>query len=379
MWRKRLTEIDTGNLKELSAKVHGTISEMNGYRLPVKHDLFLEDSRTGFGACYPIKAVEKFLGYYDPEFNIAYNPSISFSTDFSISTAFCRYLSKPGKDSISFNGAMDPKYSARSEKALRNFRKLFPVPGHFQFAVRLKRRYAEAKGFSESSAVAGAVAKALVSCVFEANAAKDLEFVSTVARLVSGSGTRAVFNGFSIWESFAGMHPEESCAHPLRVDPSKLNFLAFPQRGSIATSSAHGIAVKSPFYYSWIKEKLATESKYLQHDPTLEVLLARGVEDSYRLHSILLSQGDNVWSEGTVSIIRKVKEFNARNGGLYSLMDTGPSVVVASMDRNVLGEFRQFAEMRSIQGSIPNAPPDSPTRRQLSFAEEEFDNLETRK
>ena len=370
-----MAQIDLQEMKELGKRIHSVISSMDEYREPGRHTLELEDLKIGFGESYPIKATEKFLGYYDPSVNIAFNPSVSFSTDFSKCTAFCTYRKNRGKDRVFFNGHESEKYTARSAKALRALREMFRIEGHFVFLVGIKRRYREAKGFSESSAVAAAVARALVSCIFEEGAVTDREFVSSLARLVSGSGTRAVFDGFSIWESYAGISPGLSCAHPLKVDYRKLNFFAVPSAGFLPTDNAHRLAVESPFYSSWVREKIKAMESYLDPVPDIETLLKRGMEDSFHLHSILMSQSMPVFSERTFEVLKKIREFSVKNEGIRILMDTGPSVVVTSTDKTLLQEFREFLGMRVLTGSIPSKVRMKPLQRPLHIARETFDTI----
>ena len=64
------------------------------YRQLEKYNPELEPDKISIGYSYPIKAFEKFLGYYDDYYKIAYNPSISFNTDFSLVYSACMYTKR---------------------------------------------------------------------------------------------------------------------------------------------------------------------------------------------------------------------------------------------------------------------------------------------
>ena len=168
-----------------------------------------EDGKISFGSAFPIKAVEKFLGYYDKEMKIAFTPSISFCTDFSIARAFCKYSKDPGPDTVYLDGAFSEERTQSATRALSIFRMLTGVKGSFLFYVERQRKYARAKGMSESSAVASAVSRALVENIFP-NSGKHVEtLASRFAKFVSGSGTRSAISGLSIWLSYPGIQEKE--------------------------------------------------------------------------------------------------------------------------------------------------------------------------
>ncbi len=81
-------------------KILKKLIEHGLYKKLRKYDMNVENNKITTGYSYPIKAFEKFLGYYDDYNKIAYNPSISFNTDFSICFSACRYINEENKDSV---------------------------------------------------------------------------------------------------------------------------------------------------------------------------------------------------------------------------------------------------------------------------------------
>ena len=310
----------------------------------------VEDQRTVTATAYPIKAFEKFLGFYDNIEKIAFNPSVSFNTDFSYCISSCRYLKQDGMDFVRLDGETSNIYNTKAEKALNYFRKRFNLHGSFQFNVRRFRRYENAKGMSESSAVAAAVALSLVENIFPNNE-KKVSMASRFARLVSGSGTRACINGLSLWLSYPGINPDQSFAVKLRDNPMKFYYGIFPNPQNIATDKAHDTAVKSIFYNSWINEKYSALHEAVENNFRDEYLLKRGQTDSLNLHSVLLSGGLLVQTPESILLLKKILDFQKKNEGIYLNADTGPSIMIGSMDKHLLDEFVELTGNTYLKGS----------------------------
>lgn len=310
----------------------------------------VEDGRVTTTTAYPIKAFEKFLGFYNNTEKIAFNPSISFNTDFSFCISSCRYVKEDGKDFVSLDGEISTIYNTKAGNALNYFRKRFNLHGSFQFNIQRFRRYENAKGMSESSAVAAAVALSLVENVFPNMKNKD-SIASRFARLVSGSGTRACINGLSIWLSYPGIDPDQSFAVKLKNNPMKFHYGIFPNPQNIATDKAHETAIKSVFYESWIRDKYDALSEALKSDFDYEYLLKRGQKDSLNLHSVLLSGGLIIQTPESISLLRKILDFQKKNEGLYLNADTGPSIMIGAMDKSLLHEFAEFSGNNYLEGS----------------------------
>ena len=343
--------LDYNELKEKGERIKDSLMEIGAYK-EISYDLpETEDMKTTTSTSYPIKAFEKFLGFYDNNEKIAFNPSISFNTDFSYCISSCRYLKEEGKDFVRLDGETSSTYKAKADRALSYFKKRFNLHGSFQFNVRRFRRYENAKGMSESSAVAAAVSLSLVENVFPSSANKE-SIASRFARLVSGSGTRACINGLSIWLSYPGIDPDQSFAVRLKNNPMKFYYGIFPNSQNIATDKAHETAVKSIFYGSWIMDKYDALNTAVENNFDEGYLLKRGQKDSLSLHSVLLSGGLIVQTPESISLIRKILDFQNKNEGIYLNADTGPSIMIASTEKSLLKEFYENEGSRYLEGSF---------------------------
>ncbi len=327
------------------------LSDAGIYRPLNEYNPEPENDRISIGYSYPIKAFEKFLGYYDSYYNIAYNPSISFNTDFSLIFSACRYKADGNKDIVVLDGKPADRYIERYRKPLEFFRKNTDIKGSFSFYIKRYRKYKEAKGMSESSAVASAVARSIIKNVYGDEAGKDDSIVSRYARMVSGSGTRAAVNGPSIWLSYPGISEKESFAVRVPSDVSKINYAIFPENIDYQTVSAHSEAVKSPFYESWIAEKYKRIGEIMNGDFNVNDLMERATEDMFSLNSVLMSRGNIVQTPESLKTLKKFLEFKKNNNDIYITGDTGPSLMVMSLDKSLLNEFLEFSGTGYLMGS----------------------------
>lgn len=338
--------------RKFGQEIQAHLTEEGIFRSPGNYRADPLEDRIWVSHSYPIKAMEKFLGYYDRDERIAYNPSVSFNTDFSFCLAACSYSRKSGEDSVILDGVRDEIYSKKAQFALSKFRKEYSIGGSFHFYIKRYRKYEKAKGMSESSEVASAVSKAIISAAFNGEADRDYALQSRYARYVSGSGTRAVYNGISMWLSYPGIRKEDCLAFKITDLPDNIHYGIFPKNIESATDSAHVKAVKSPFYNDWVNEKYKFLRRNMKKGFNTDDLLSRSSEDMLGLNSVLLSSGLVIQTPESLRILARAIKFRERNEGFYFTADTGPSILIASLDGSMLNEFREGLDDRYLAGSF---------------------------
>ncbi len=329
----------------------------SGIFKPVReHMPELEDGRVSTGYGFPITGLEKFLGYFDQSINIANFPSISIVTDFSVAHAVCKYSSRSGEDEVWLDGKKEVKYTEKADRALQFFKSLYEITGSFKFYIERKKKYGNAKGLGESAAVAASVARALISNVFGKEGLVDITLTSRFARMVSGSGTRSVSGGLSIWLSYPYIEESHSAGYFIR-DTDDFNIGAFPMPSMIATDSAHTLAKSSDFYGRWVSSKYQNLLAELDGGFDTDLLMFRAMEDMYTLNSIILSKGHFIQTPPSLEIINSLSAFRTKNEGLYYTADTGPSIVLLSRDRKLIEEFVSTRDEEFIwSSSRPKEP-----------------------
>ena len=359
---------DMGETLIHSLERDGIFPEIRSY------DPSLEPGKITYGLGYPITGIEKFLGYSDRVINIANFPSVSITTDFSRAHAFCQSLEEGGKDSVVLDGHSDDRYTRRSEKALNYFKSLYGITGSFRFFIERERRYGEAKGLGESAAIASAVARALVTNVFGDTAVSDDPFVSRSARLVSGSGTRSVAGGLSMWMSYPSIREKLSVGFRIGKDINKIYIAAAPTASLLRTDDAHSLALDSPFYDRWGQGKFASCENIARGNASPEEIMRLAEKDFYRINAVLMSSGSIIQNHSSLSLIEKLYEYRKRNSGIYFTSDTGPSLVFMSSDRSMLKEFSEYSGTELVEGSIITEWDRTPCADRFSRASQYFES-----
>ncbi|MDS0256862.1 hypothetical protein ApAK_04100 [Thermoplasmatales archaeon AK] len=317
---------------------------------PVEYEL-------NYGGGYPITGIEKFLGYFDPVVNIANFPSISVAANYSSAHCYCRYLKKPGNDLVILDGKKQDSYTRRANKALSFFKSLFSLTGSFQFYVERKKRYESAKGLGESAAVAASCARALYRTISFEDPSRNLPLVSRLARLVSGSGTRSVSGGVSLWLSFPYIHEPESYA--VRVsDGDKIAIGFIPFKSGATTENMHILASESPYYQAWVSMKFNRILDLLDRKFPDDLMMRIAESDMFLMHSLLLSRGIYLHTPESLSALEKMISARKKVGEFFFTADTGPSIVVFSSDEHTLKDLSEEIGHRIIGAKVVKDEPE---------------------
>lgn len=343
--------------RELGRILESELVKKGLFKASESHVPDLEDGRITSGYGYPITGLEKFLGYFDETVNIANFPSISIVTDFSVSHAYCKYTKEPGMDGVMLDGRESKKYSDKAKKALQFFKSKEGISGSFRFYVERKKRYSDAKGLGESASVAAAVSRALMENAFGKGGSSDVTLTSRFARLVSGSGTRSVSGGLSLWLSYPYMEEEHSAGYFIKDPGQEIHVGAFPMPSHIVTDSAHKLAESSEFYGRWVSSKYQHLLEEFDNDFDMEHLMERAQQEMYTLNSIILSRGHFIQNPESLAIINSLDEFRKDNPGLWYTADTGPTIVLMSRDRKLIEEFVTGRDEEFLWSSNSIKPP----------------------
>lgn len=356
------------NARDEGLKLTRKLRDLGIYREIADPEIQIEYGKISYGYGYSIKAIEKFLGYYDPKYHIPFNPSISFRTDFSLCEACCMAVKGMERDHIVFNGNYNERYQLRGETALNVFREMTGIKDHFLFYIRMTRRYERAKGLSESAAVAAAVSMALLRNVMTGE--PEAEQISRFAKLVSGSGTRSSIDGFSFWQAYPGIMERDSFAFRIPVNYGRFYFAAFPQYVKVETSDLHSIVKESPLFQQWVTMKFPIINNIIENSFKLNDLMTRSLQEMVSLANVAKSVGREIHNDMTLTVIEKVIGFRKRGLNIFVTTDTGPSAVVMTDEKSILDEFLMNTPLPSVQGHIPeNREPASKSSFIKEFVE----------
>lgn len=291
------------------------------------------------------------------------NASISFTLSAAASRTFVSLESKKTNENIeitfSFEGKENKIFSTRIEKFLNTIAEFFPYLTHYHLNIESSNSFPHSSGIASSAS--GLSALALCLCDIEYQLAnkkeRDISFyrkASFIARLGSGSASRSVFGGLVVW----GQHRdvvESSDEYALSVTkdihPVFQTFhndilIISAEEKKVSSTAGHYLMEGNPYAqarYSQANERLSKLLKALKTGD-IETFGKITEDEALTLHALMMCSDPSyiLMEEGSLSVIKKIKEFRAQTGiPIYFTLDAGPNVHVLYPAENEV-EVSQF-------------------------------------
>ncbi len=322
------------------ARILATLAD-HDIALPPATDLAGRAHATGSGAAraYPMQGILKYHGMTDWQQRIAYLPSISVTNDAGHTLTLVEFDRALAADEAFIGGQR--AHGREHDRVVQSLDAVRALAGVTTRARVISRNVVRAsttgKGLGSSASASAALALAAVEALFGSTGSQDLRLVSTLARLLAGSGCRSAVGGIGLWLSYPGIAAHESYA--LRIDPpgalDDLRLVTVPidARIGLKTEEAHRDAPASTLFRSWMQSRAdeimlciaAARSGDWQ-------TLGRWAEiDSMRLHGITMSGGDAYkiygWEPENITLFRLCNTLRAEGVPVYCSTDTGPTAV----------------------------------------------------
>ena len=288
---------------------------------------------------FPIQGILKYHGMADWEWRTTYLPSISVNNDAAYTTTYLEFDPALETDIVVINSQEAlGRDLERVTKSLDVFRKFAGISSNAKVVSRnVVQTSKTGKGLGTSAAASAALATAAIAALFGNEAVQNFRFLSTMSRLLAGSGCRSAVGGIGLWLSYPSISPEDSFA--IRLDNNNeladVSLITIPIDSSIGlkTEEAHKDATNSIFYKPWMKSR---------KDEIIDIIegVRRGdwkrigqyaEVDSIRLHGITMSGNfENkvfAWEPENIVLFRMCNELRSENIPVYFSTDTGPTTV----------------------------------------------------
>ena len=236
--------------------------------------------------------------------------------------------------------------AAASQRVFAYLKKLqarFHVTGNL--IVKSVNHVPTSAGLASSSS-AFAAAAAFCQC-YDINI--DLEDLSRLARIGSGSASRSVYGGFAVWQK--GNSDETSYAYALDETPTMdLNLLAVElNTKQKKISSTYGMkdAQSSPFFRPWLERNDSELNEMIKaiksNDFTALGQLAE--LNANEMHAInLTAQPEFTYFEPqTIQAIKLVEQLRTEGIECYYTIDAGPNIKVLCQLRNSKDIIQRFS------------------------------------
>jgi diphosphomevalonate decarboxylase len=175
-------------------------------------------------------------------------------------------------------------------------------------------------------------ASSFAALAYAVNLALNLKLskkeLSILARLGSGSASRSIHGGFSLWK--AGTD-ETSYATSLKIDWPEFRMIAVivnDNEKKIGSSEAMKASLNSPFYDAYVKQS-KNDLKAMQNALKEKDIYKVGdiaERNALLMHSTLLPLDLWYFLPDTIKIMNEVKKLRENNIPVYFTMDAGPNV-----------------------------------------------------
>ncbi len=282
------------------------------------------------------------------QFQQPLNPSISMTLQQSRTIISVDYLyqRKLQKLSISyfFDDAVNSTFEDRYRQYLQHVSKYLPFLNHTELVIRSHNTFPHSAGIASSASSFGALALAL--CDMERNMFGTLaeesdlvEKASFLARLGSGSASRSVFGGYTLWgntEDIIASTNEAAISlnfiiHPKFADYCDSILVIDSGKKAVSSSAGHRLMEHHPFVSSrlvQVQDNLKKLLVSLQKGKEYEFLSVIE-EEALTLHAMMLTSqpGYILLRPGSLGVIDRIRQFRLTTGLPVSFtLDAGPNV-----------------------------------------------------
>jgi len=275
------------------------------------------------------------------------NPSLSFGLSEAYSQTRIKFSSKSeekAKHRFFFEGKESPAFGNKVFRFLDDLDPVFPFLKQLDLEIESENSFPHSAGIASSASSMSALALCLCSIEQEViGTLKDendfYTKASYVARLGSGSASRSVYGGFSVWgEFFDIMESSNEYAVPFTYE---VHPLFMQLRDSILIVSDSEKAVSSRAGHALMNGHPYADARIAQSKQNMTWLLAalqqgdtdRFIEvvenEAMSLHALMMSSKPwySLLHPNTLNILDKIRAFREQNGVFICFtLDAGPNV-----------------------------------------------------
>jgi diphosphomevalonate decarboxylase len=314
----------------------------NGYVIENYPDLRGKGCAAGRAAAksYPIQGILKYHGMTDWNWRIAYLPSISLNNDAAYSLTRVEFDPALAADEVTINGtAAQGREFERVQHSLDAARAIAGVNSRARvWSKNVVRASKTGKGLGTSASASAALALAATAALFGDEAAHNTRFVTSLSRLLAGSGCRSAAGGIALWLSYPGIAHEDSFA--LRLDTQDqfhdLSVMTVPldSRLALKTEAAHEDAPNSKFFRPWMLNRRDEIFECLAavQRADWQVIGQLAELDSIQLHGVTMSGSREnkifAWEPENITLFRLCNDLRSAGVPVYFSTDTGPTTVL---------------------------------------------------
>jgi diphosphomevalonate decarboxylase len=282
-------------------------------------------------------ALCKYWGKRDKELNLPNNSSLSISLG-SLGTTTEVYVSEKPYDEIFLN---DQCVNAESSFMARvvEFVDLFRPSPSISLTIKTYNAVPTASGLASSASGFAALTLALNDLFGYQLSSREL---STIARLGSGSATRSIYDGFSVWNKGIREDGMDSYATPLKASWSEfcLGILTISKEKKPLSSrkAMNQTIATSALYKKWplqAEKDLDTMISAIERQD-FKILGETAEQNSFSMHATMMSAFPPIiyMKPETLSTISWVYQLRRDGIEVYITMDAGPNIKLIFLEKD---------------------------------------------
>jgi diphosphomevalonate decarboxylase len=289
-------------------------------------------------------ALIKYWGKAGPQ--LPGNPSLSISLDRSYTQMKLNVL--PGARSrmsldYLFEGRPNREFEARVRRTLESLTIYFPFLKGSAIGIESLNTFPHSSGIASSASSMSALALCLCSLEEKLSRKKrGREFfrkASFMARLGSGSASRSVYGGFSVWGRVPGLRgSSDEYATRLKLESGAVFnslydavLVVSPMSKRVSSSRGHFLMETHPFArarYGQARKNMKDLIRALSTGDT-ETFIRITESEALILHGLIMSSdpGYVLLEPGTLEIVSRIRRYREETGSLVAFtIDAGPNV-----------------------------------------------------
>jgi len=292
-------------------------------------------------------ALIKYWGKFENQ--IPANPSISFSLENSVSETSLEYRPKEDDGNISigflFEGKRNEQFQSRIVKYFESISGILPMLGKHHINISSSNSFPHSSGIASSASSMSALAMNLVHMFnLLSNQLLDhktsLKLASYLARLGSGSASRSVYGGFTVWgksEFFENssdlyavqVNPEE--IHPIFQDLHDDILIVEKGMKKVSSSAGHSLMNGHPFAktrFDLARQRMG-ELKNILRSGDLQAFGKIVENEALMLHSMMMTSNPSyiLLKPNTLAAIEAIWRYRASEKvPLFFTLDAGANV-----------------------------------------------------
>ncbi len=277
------------------------------------------------------------------------NPSLSMSLNSSVTTTTLSYNYKGKGKKVDLEFLFDGKRTQLFEKRvgnyLNNLLKEYPFLTDYHLVIESSNTFPHSSGIASSASAYSALALCVMSlkeiCLGDIDQKEFFKEASDLARLGSGSASRSIYGGYTIWGNVEGFtnysdeyaSPLKSSIHPVFQTFYDAILIVSGENKKVGSSAGHSLMEKHPYAKSRYQQAMehTIEMIHVLETGDLERFIEIVENEALTLHGLMMSSdpGYILIKSETIEIIEKIRDFRqTKKIPVTFTLDAGPNVHV---------------------------------------------------